>query len=278
MPNNQNQRINIPKIIHYVWLGKGEKSKKINDCIDSWRVFCPDYQLIEWNEDRIKDISNPFLTEAIQHKYWAFASDYLRLYALYNYGGLYFDTDLEITAPLDRFLFHNFFCSFEIGGNYPSTALLGARKHDNLILELLDHYENRRFIINDKPDLTPNPKIFRKILSQHNPDILEANEQSTVFLDEGRILYPSHFFCKPEAQLENYAIHHFEGSWLSEKTRKRLHNTTNKTIFKIFRIEIRKSISGPFAPYPPTFNDTTKTILTFEYKKRRRIYILLTKE
>ncbi len=278
MSTDQKQTRNIPKIIHYVWLGKGEKSNTINDCIESWKRFCPDYQIIEWNEDKIKDINSQFLTEAIQHKYWAFASDYLRVYALYNYGGLYFDTDLEITAPLDRFLFHNFFCSFEIGGNYPSTALLGAKKRDNLILDLLNHYENRGFIINHKPDLTPNPKIFRKIFLKYNPDILAANEQSTVFLDEGKILYPSHFFCKPEAKLENYAIHHFEGSWLPEETRQRLHNTINRTIFKIHRIEIRKSISGPFAPYPPIFNDAAKIILAFEYKKRRRIYLLLAKE
>lgn len=120
--------LGIPRIIHYIWLGGHEKDPLFQKCMSSWKKFCPDYTFIEWNEKRIPNIKNQFFHEAIQAKKWAFASDYLRLYVLYHFGGLYFDTDLEVTANLDCFLSHDFFCGFENDNRSPQTALLGAKK------------------------------------------------------------------------------------------------------------------------------------------------------
>ena len=93
----------IPNKIHYVWVGGKEKPDLVKKCIESWKKHCPDYEIIEWNDDVLKEIDNLYVKQAYENKKWAFVSDYLRLYALYNYGGFYFDTDLEITNSIDRF-------------------------------------------------------------------------------------------------------------------------------------------------------------------------------
>ncbi len=98
----------IPKKIHYVWIGDKQKPKFVLDCINTWKEFLSDYEIIEWNNESIKKISNNYMSEAILNKKWAFASDYIRLYALYNEGGIYLDTDVEITRSLDQFLSLNF--------------------------------------------------------------------------------------------------------------------------------------------------------------------------
>ena len=93
----------IPKIIHYVWVGNNEKPEIVLKCIESWKKYCPDFEIIEWNNDSLKEIDNKYVSQAFECKKWAFVSDYLRLYALKNFGGFYFDTDLEITNRLDNF-------------------------------------------------------------------------------------------------------------------------------------------------------------------------------
>lgn len=260
----------IPKIIHFVWLGNGEKDATVQKCIQSWSKFCPDYQIIEWNDEKIKDIKNIFLTEAISARYWAFASDYIRLYALLNYGGIYLDTDLELTSNIDDFLNNQFFCSFEIE-NFPSTALIGSTPGNSLIKKLISHYEDRHFLIEGKPDLTPNPKIFRKILSQTYPGLIGANENTTLYLAEKHVIYPSNFFSKAVPGLINYAIHHFNGSWLTRKRDK----TYIKCIYRFGPIKIIKTFSGSKAEYPPkNLSLSNRVIFSFEYKERRRIYLL----
>ena len=259
----------IPKIIHYVWLGGGEKNETIKKCMRSWEKFCPGYQIIEWNEERIKGIDNQFLREAIESKYWAFASDYIRLYALLHFGGLYFDTDLEITSPVDEFLQHDFFCCFEPPGPYPSAALIGSKKGDALVSELLDYYRDRKFIIDGKPDLIPNPQIFKDIFSRQTVGIRDAKDSSTLLLNASRIIYPSYFFCRPKKEHKNFAIHHFNGSWLV------LDKTFFRTVLKIGRLEIIKTNSQRDAPYPPQFDDSITVLVGLTYKNRKRIYLIL---
>ena len=91
-----NKKTKIPKIIHYCWFGKGKKSELIEKCIASWKKYLPDYKIIEWNESNFDINSNIYCKEAYENKKYAFVSDYVRLYAVYNYGGIYFDTDLEV--------------------------------------------------------------------------------------------------------------------------------------------------------------------------------------
>ena len=122
----------IPKIIHYVWVGDKEKPDSVYKCIESWKKFCPDYEIIEWNNEKFKKIKNPYSTQAFENKKWAFVSDYIRLYALYNYGGIYLDTDVEITQNIDKFLVHDFVSGFEKWENIfsPITAFMGSKKEN----------------------------------------------------------------------------------------------------------------------------------------------------
>lgn len=117
----------IPKIIHYVWLGHGEKSEKIKACIESWHKHCPDYTFIEWNEDNFDVNYNDFTKRSYELKQYAFTSDVVRLFALYNYGGIYLDTDVFMYKPLDEFLNDAGFTGFE-DTNYPVTATMGCEK------------------------------------------------------------------------------------------------------------------------------------------------------
>ena len=90
----------IPKIIHYCWFGRNSKSKIILKCIESWRKFMPDYEIIEWNEDNFNVKQNEYVKSAYNNKKWAFVSDYARMKVLYQYGGIYFDTDVELLKPI----------------------------------------------------------------------------------------------------------------------------------------------------------------------------------
>ncbi len=99
----------IPKVIHYIWFGKGKKNELIEGCMKSWKKYCPDYEIKEWNEDNFDINSNQYVKEAYDNKKWAFVSDYVRLYALYNEGGVYLDTDCELLGNIDEFLANNAF-------------------------------------------------------------------------------------------------------------------------------------------------------------------------
>ena len=264
------QNSKIPKIIHYVWLGNNPKSQTVKSCIDSWKKYCPDYQIKEWNEESIKGIDCAFLAEALSTKHWAFASDYIRLYALYHEGGFYFDTDLEITAPIDQFLDHRFICSFE-KENYPSTAFLGAVQNDSLIKALLSYYESRHFIINGKPDTIANPHVFFHTIRKTHPELKRIKDASQQLdLGDGHIIYPDNYFVRKVDGKSNFAIHHFEASWKPPKD-----TTIFETILKMGPLEIIKSHSRSKAVFPPKLDPALRSILAFTYKKRRRIYVAL---
>ena len=109
----------IPKVIHYCWFGKKPLPPLAVNCIDSWKKFCPDYEIIEWNEKNFDINSNTYVREAYENKKWAFVSDYVQLYALYNYGGIYMDTDVQVLKPLDAFLNDQAFSGFEAYDRVP---------------------------------------------------------------------------------------------------------------------------------------------------------------
>lgn len=213
----------IPKIIHYCWFGKNKKNDLIIKCIESWKKHCSDYEIKEWNEDNFDVNSNQYVKEAYENKKWAFVSDYVRLYALYNDGGIYVDTDLEITKNIDKFLIHKAFTSQEDDYNIP-TALMGAEKNNIWICELLKYYKTRHFILeNGEFDQTTNVKIITKITEKMFG--VKFNNQKKVLGDDIHI-YPKEYFCQYDVKNDdiNYSIHHFNGSWISdeEKEKERL--------------------------------------------------------
>lgn len=200
----------IPKIVHYCWFGKNPKPKIVEDCIKSWKKHLPDYEIIEWNEDNFDVFQNEFVTTAYQNKKWAFVSDFARAKALYEHGGFYMDTDMEVKNTLNDFLHHRAVCGFEIKG-IPYSAFWGVEKGHILAKKIMTHYTNSEY----KEE--PNTAIFSRMLVSDfgaNPDKDEYQE-----LKEGIALYPSTYFSLDLPI--NYVTHHFSGSWHDSWTEER---------------------------------------------------------
>lgn len=224
----------IPKILHYIWVGEKEKPQEVLQFIDGWKKYCPDYEIMEWNNNNFALTDNLYAKQAYHHKKWAFVSDYLRLYALYNYGGIYLDTDVEITDCLDEFLDNDFFTGYESYDNrfLPQTALTGAKKNNKIIKDLLSEYDNLQFETKDGLDLTPNTKriadYYKRTFFISEP----FDGAKTLELKKGSMIYPYYYFCKKTEGKPNYAIHHFYGSWLDDFSRKNLIKIGPYTISK----------------------------------------------
>lgn len=232
----------IPKIINYVWVGDKEKPELVLKCIESWKKYCPDYEIIEWNNETLRSINNQYVLEAFEEKKWAFVSDYLRLYALKENGGFYFDTDLEITDSLNEFLSLDFVTGYE---NYkeniaPITALMGACKNNKIIKDLLSEYDEIHFRTESGLDLTTNvvriSKYFKEKYSLNEP----YDESLKIELEKDYIIFPSHYFCKSVKNKKNYSIHHFNGSWIDTYKRKLLYAKGHYSIVKFKKIKNRK--------------------------------------
>ena len=208
---------NIPKIIHYCWFGKNKKPEHVEYCIGTWKKYLPDYQIVEWNEENFSiESASDYVREAYQCQMWAFVSDYVRLEALYNYGGLYFDTDVEVFKSMDELLRYNAFFGFEVK-DYVMTAVMGARKHSPIMREFLCEYEGRHFIEEDgkqNTDMT-NVKILTKMLIKKglrlNGKMQEIGEA---------VIFPQTYFSPNDFRNiflkykpENYAYHHCFASW-----------------------------------------------------------------
>ena len=148
----------IPKTIHYCWFGKRKKSKLIKKCINSWKKYCPDYKIVEWNEENFDVNRFDYTKESYEEKKWAFVTDYVRLYVIYNEGGVYLDTDVELIKKLDNLLdFDSFFALEE--EDYIATGLgFGAVKGNKYVKKMLDDYNDVHFKNeNGIYDLTPCP-------------------------------------------------------------------------------------------------------------------------
>lgn len=200
----------IPKKIHYVWLGKGEKNERIKKCIESWKKFLPNYEIIEWNEDNFDLNFNDFVRQSYDAKKYAFTSDVIRLYALYTEGGIYMDTDVEVYQPLDEFLDEEGFTGFE-DINYPVCATMGSEKGNPVIKMMLDYYNCVDFIQYDiwtdyiKYQET-STCIYSNILGMLGIDRM-LNEKQKI---KHFTVYPRSYFMTPN---EGYTYHSFGGSW-----------------------------------------------------------------
>lgn len=154
----------IPKKIHYCWFGRGELPEDARRCIESWRKFCPDYEIIEWNEDNFDIHSTKYVEQAYESRKFAFVTDYVRLYALYTQGGVYMDTDVEVLKTYDPFLHHIAFSGFENNGYVP-TGMMAAEKGSQWAKDLLDGYADRSFINEDGSfDMTTNTAVITEYM------------------------------------------------------------------------------------------------------------------
>lgn len=208
----------IPKVIHYVWFGRGQKSPLIKHCIKSWRKIMPDYQIVEWNEDNFDVQSNTYCCQAYEKGKYAFAADYARLWILYHHGGIYMDTDTASFKRLDNFLHHRCFTCFE-SDKVIALGTVGAVKGDPLIKYLLEYYDDREFLDPSQPggiDWTPNTNALSERLL---PKGLVLNNQYQEV--EGLAVYPSIYFCEDGEGPEKYATHYFTATWLPEEIQRK---------------------------------------------------------
>ena len=207
----------IPKIIHYCWFGNNDKPTIVKKCIESWKENLSDYEIIEWNEETFNIECNNFVKEAYEKKMYAFVSDYVRVYALYNYGGIYLDTDVEVFKKFDDLLENDSFWGFE-EEDYIATSTIGAKKGNKLIKKFLDSYENKSFLKEDGSiDTLTNVAIVSKIIS----DLGVKLDGTFQKVENLAAVYPQEYFspydyinCYSKKTDKSYAMHHFYKSWL----------------------------------------------------------------
>jgi len=207
----------IPKVIHYCWFGGKQKPPEILRCIESWNVFLPDYQIQEWNEKNFNLDQALFTSQAAQTKKWAFVSDYVRVWALNQFGGIYFDADVLVHKNFDGFLVHRAFTGFESIG-YPFTAVWGSEKDHLLTRQLLNYYSHQKFI-NENGELqtTPNTKLISKIITGYG---INPEYDGLKFGTEGLTVYPSCVFCLGFESAIHYSTHLFLGTWVKDQQSK----------------------------------------------------------
>lgn len=208
---SHSDQITIPKVIHYCWFGNGKQSALIEKCIASWKEILPEYEIVLWNEDNFPVDKYPFAKQALEDKKWAFVSDVARLHALYYYGGIYMDTDVEVLKPLDKFLHHGFFSSYE-SGRHLTTGIMGGKKGNNYIKLLLDWYN---FPYGKAYYRIANTRIITKLTRIYCKLHLDGKRYE--FAD--CCYYPREYFCpkwendKFLVTENTYTIHHFTGMW-----------------------------------------------------------------
>ena len=227
----------IPKVVHYCWFGRGEMPELAKKCIASWKTFLPDYEIKEWNEDNFDINSNQYIREAYESRKFAFVTDYVRLYAIYMEGGIYMDTDVEVMGNYDKFLHHHAFSGFETDGNVP-TGIMAAEKGSIWAKELLDMYDNRKFIMADGSfDMTTNTTVITKYMLGKGL-VLNNRYQDFPGLCT---MYPAEFFCpkdhrtgKIKCTHNTVCIHHFAGTWLEHNFFLDLRHDSKVFFVKIF--------------------------------------------
>lgn len=216
----------IPKIIHYCWFGKKQIPKEYQKYINSWKKFLPDYEIKEWNEDNFDVNCIPFCSEAYEVKKYAYVSDYARLKILYENGGIYFDTDVEVIKNMDCIINNGPWMAIEKHNNNPAeddmVALgLGFAVEPNnpIIKKIMSYYENTHYIF-------PDGRINQIPIVPITTDILKGyglKQSCTKPYNCGGItIYPWEYFCpleflssKLEITQNTYTIHHYSATWMS---------------------------------------------------------------
>lgn len=213
----------IPKTIHYCWFGKKPLPKSAKKCIKSWRKYFPDYEIKEWSEDNFDVNIVPYTSEAYEAKKYAFVSDYARLWILYHYGGVYFDTDVEVIRPMDDIIKRGPFMGCEneaadmrVASVAPGLGL-GVHPRLGLYKDLLDYYSRIHYkLSNDSHNTATIVTITTNYLVDKGLKAINSIQEIG-----GVYIYPKEYFCpkdyvtgKMELTKNTYSIHHYDASWL----------------------------------------------------------------
>ncbi len=213
----------IPKLIHYGWFGGKPMPDMALRCIESWEKYCGDYEIVEWNESNFDLNMTRYSRESAQVGKWAFASDVVRFYTIYQYGGIYLDVDVELLKPLDDLLEKGMFIGFESEQLINSGQGFGAIPKHPLVKKMLDIYTDMPFVNSDGMlNTIPSPQYTSKIMRDEG---FELNNTRQTIGDVD--VYPREYFCpKDWYTLEmnvtpnTYSIHHFLASWWTEEQKK----------------------------------------------------------
>lgn len=210
------------KTIHYFWFGDNPKSELIEKCIASWRRFFPDFEIKEWNENNFDVRQNKYISQAYDAKKYAFVSDFARFKVLHEYGGLYFDTDVEVIKPFYDLLKKEAFTGFETNEFVnPGLVLWAKRAGNSMLAEILETYSQLEFINADGSQNTVTIcKYFTEMLKNHGLQ----QDNGTVQLCGSFSIFPKDYFCPFDDltgvmnKTENTcAIHWYSKSWMSKK-------------------------------------------------------------
>jgi len=232
--------MSIPKIIHYCWFGPKPIPELELRCIESWKKFLPDYEFNFWNEKTYNlEKSNRYVKGAYQSKYFAFVTDYVRLDVMNKFGGVYLDTDIELLSSIDSFLDNEAFTGFE---NKTSVAagIIGCKKGNVVIQQMLEHYDSIEFIdSNNNFNITTICSVLMNFIEKEGFEYRNSNQN----LKNIRIYERENFYPKKmndgSYRVTNKAIsiHHYSGSWLTPRQKKRGENIIWR---KICRPALRK--------------------------------------
>lgn len=212
--------MSIPKIIHYCWFGGKPKPELAEKCIKSWKKFCPEYEILEWNESNFDISTAPlYVRQAHEAGRWAFVTDYVRLKALTEMGGIYMDTDVEVIKPLDPYLKHRAFAGFENPARV-QTGLLACEKGFPLFLEFMRYYDTASFLREDgSHDITTNVEILTALCVRYGLKLNGTYQEVADFA-----IYPTEVFCPVDYDTEKLhktrktvVIHWFAASWHTEE-------------------------------------------------------------
>ena len=205
----------IPKIIHYYWVSDGDMPLLVQECIESWKKHFPDYEMHEWNNTNFEAMNVKFTAEAMKKKKYAFVSDYVRLYALYKYGGIYLDTDVKVLKSFNNLLNNRAFIGFENEKSI-GVGVFASEAHNPLLKQMLDLYARKAFLDNrGNMDLTPIPKVLEPIFLMQGiklNGLLQRKEYITVYPTD--VFYPLNYNTgKVNITPNSYAIHLYNASW-----------------------------------------------------------------
>ena len=214
----------IPKIIHYCWLSDDPFPSDIERCIASWKKFLPDYEFMLWNTHTFPMQDSLWVQQAFEKKKYAFASDYIRLYAVYHHGGIYMDTDVEVVRGFDDLLHLPYMMGTE-GGGWIEAGVFGAGRNTPWLKSCLDYFE-KPFVKNDGTmDMVTLPQVMNSIISKdYTLKIADRNTIETHIEEEKDrtvYLFEKDFFCAKDMgtgvitkTVNTYTIHHFAMSWI----------------------------------------------------------------
>lgn len=210
----------IPKVIHYIWFGGKEEPAILLKCKESWKKYCPDFEIKRWDESNLDINKYQFAKDAYDAKKWAFASDVFRFDILEKEGGVYFDTDVELMKPIDDFLKYDFFTGFEDVDFINPGLIMGSVAHHPVLQEIIDIYKNAKFDI-ERLDLITICQFTTKHLNLKYGIKIEDTTQ----IKDNIAIFSTDYFCpinyrtkKKTFTPNTVSIHHYAASWVPKKT------------------------------------------------------------